>query len=149
MCKLHLKKATNTQRLSLPTGFSTLHDFSAFELLTALSPAGMGGCGESVNPPVMDGRGQPPPGTRCRRSGGPSSSIRRDPDQPRRPFWVFLETQGKESTCNAGDAGSILGSGRKKRPPGGGNGSPLQYSRMENPSPQRSHRGHTESDTTG
>ena len=32
---------------------------------------------------------------------------------------------GKESTCNAGDLGSILGSGRS---PGEGNGYPLQYS---------------------
>ena len=32
---------------------------------------------------------------------------------------------GKESTCNAGDPGSIPGSGRS---PGEGTGSPLQYS---------------------
>ena len=32
---------------------------------------------------------------------------------------------GKESTCNAGDLGSIPGSGR---PPGEGTGYPLQYS---------------------
>ena len=31
---------------------------------------------------------------------------------------------GKESTCNAGDAGSISGS---ERSPGGGNSNPLQY----------------------
>ena len=37
---------------------------------------------------------------------------------------------GKESTCNAGDTGSIPGSGRS---PGKGNGSPLQYSCLENP----------------
>ena len=39
----------------------------------------------------------------------------------------------KESACNVGDAGdmgSILGSGRS---PGGGNGNPLQYSYLENP----------------
>ena len=36
---------------------------------------------------------------------------------------------GKESTCNAGDLGSILGLGRS---PGGGNGYPLQYSGLEN-----------------
>ena len=36
---------------------------------------------------------------------------------------------GKESTCNAGDAGSIPGSGRS---PGGGNGKLLQYSCLEN-----------------
>ena len=35
---------------------------------------------------------------------------------------------GKESACNAGDPGSIPGSGR---PPGEGNGNPLQYSCLE------------------
>ena len=40
---------------------------------------------------------------------------------------------GKESACNAGnigDTGSVPGSGRS---PGGGNGNPLQYSCLENP----------------
>ena len=37
---------------------------------------------------------------------------------------------GKESACKAGDPGSIPGSGRS---PGEGNGSPLQYSCLENP----------------
>ena len=36
---------------------------------------------------------------------------------------------GKESACNAGDLGSILGS---ERSPGEGNGNPLQYSCLEN-----------------
>ena len=36
---------------------------------------------------------------------------------------------GKESACNAGDLGSIPGSGRS---PGEGNGNPLQYSGLEN-----------------
>ena len=36
---------------------------------------------------------------------------------------------GKESACNAGDPGSIPGSGRS---PGEGKGYPLQYSRLEN-----------------
>ena len=36
---------------------------------------------------------------------------------------------GKESTCNAGDAGSIPQSGRS---PGGRNGNPFQYSCLEN-----------------
>ena len=36
----------------------------------------------------------------------------------------------KESTCNAGDLGSILGLGRS---PGEGNGNPLQYSCLEIP----------------
>ena len=37
-------------------------------------------------------------------------------------------SDGKESACNAGDLGSIPGSGRS---PGEGNGYPLQYSHME------------------
>ena len=37
---------------------------------------------------------------------------------------------GKECACNAGDPGSIPGSGRS---PGEGNGNPLQYSCLENP----------------
>ena len=37
--------------------------------------------------------------------------------------------------ANAGDAGLIPGSGRS---PGGGNGSPFQYSYLENPYGQRS-----------
>ena len=36
---------------------------------------------------------------------------------------------GKESACNAGDLGSIPGSGRS---PAEGNGNPLQYSCLEN-----------------
>ena len=39
-------------------------------------------------------------------------------------------TSGKESACNAGDAGSISGSGRS---PEGGHGNPLQYSCPGNP----------------
>ena len=38
-------------------------------------------------------------------------------------------SDGKESACNAGDPGSIPGSGRS---PGVGNGYPLQYSCLEN-----------------
>ena len=37
-------------------------------------------------------------------------------------------SDGKESACNAGDLGSIPGLGRS---PGGGHGSPLQYSFLE------------------
>ena len=37
---------------------------------------------------------------------------------------------GKESACNAGDLGSVPGSGRS---PGGGQGNPLQCSCLENP----------------
>ena len=39
-------------------------------------------------------------------------------------------SEGKETACNAGDLGTIPGSGRS---PGGGNGNPLQYSCLENP----------------
>ena len=37
---------------------------------------------------------------------------------------------GKESACNAGDLGSVPGSGKS---PGGGHSNPLQYSCLENP----------------
>ena len=42
------------------------------------------------------------------------------------PRWL----SDKESACNAGDLGLIPGS---ERSPGEGNGSPLQYSCLENP----------------
>ena len=41
---------------------------------------------------------------------------------------------GKDSAYNAGDPGSISGSGRS---PGEGNGYPLQYSCLENPMDRR------------
>ena len=58
-------------------------------------------------------------------------------------------SDAKESTCNAGDLGSIPGSGRS---PGGGNANPLQYSCLESHG-QRSLAGyspwgHKESDPT-
>ena len=43
---------------------------------------------------------------------------------------VSRGSDSKESTCNAGNLGSILGLGRS---PGGGQGNPLQYSCLENP----------------
>ena len=43
-------------------------------------------------------------------------------------------SEGKESTCSAGDLDSIPGSGRSL---GGGNGNPLQYCCLENPHGQR------------
>ena len=56
---------------------------------------------------------------------------------------------GKESTCNAGDPGSIPVLGRS---PGEGNSSPLQYSCLENPMDRGASRlqsmGPQESDTT-
>ena len=56
----------------------------------------------------------------------------------------------KESACNAGDPGLLLGSGRS---PGGGCGNPLQDSCLENPHGQRSLAGYSpwgrkESDVT-
>ena len=43
-------------------------------------------------------------------------------------------SDGKASACNAGDPGSIPGSGRSPgEGPGDGNGNPLQYSCLENP----------------
>ena len=45
--------------------------------------------------------------------------------------WGFPgASDDKESACNAGDSGSIPGSGRS---PGEGNGYPLQYSCLRNP----------------
>ena len=44
-------------------------------------------------------------------------------------------SDSKESTCNAGDMGSVPGLGRS---PGEGHGNPLQYSCLENPRRQRS-----------
>jgi len=49
-------------------------------------------------------------------------------------------TESKESAYNAGDPGSIPGSGRS---PGEGNGNPLQYSFLENPYRQRSLAGYS------
>ena len=49
-------------------------------------------------------------------------------------FWA----SGKESACNAGDAGLIPGSGRS---PGGGHGNSLQYSCLENPMDRGAWRG--------
>ena len=60
------------------------------------------------------------------------------------------DSDGKESTCNAGDLGSFPELGRSPR---GGHGNPLQYSCLENPHGQRSLMGYSpwgrkESDTT-
>ena len=50
---------------------------------------------------------------------------------PLLPFQGFPGgSDGKEPSCNAGDRGSISGWGR---PPGEGNGNPIQYSCLENP----------------
>ena len=53
-------------------------------------------------------------------------------------YWFYLFTyegfpggsDGKVSTCNVGDPRAIPG---LRRSPGGGNGTPLQYSCLENP----------------
>ena len=49
-------------------------------------------------------------------------------------------SDGKESACDAGDTGLILGSGR---PPGGGHGDPLQYSCLENSEDRRATVGYS------
>ena len=50
-------------------------------------------------------------------------------------FMVFPGgSHGKESSCNAGDLGSILGSGKS---PGEGNGYPFQHSCLGNPMDRR------------
>ena len=50
------------------------------------------------------------------------------------PRWL----SGKESACNAGDTGSIPGSGIS---PGEGNGNLLQYSCLGNPMDRRASQG--------
>ena len=66
----------------------------------------------------------------------PSSTTAWGPYYPSSPFLLFISEpcspgglDGKESTCNAGDLGSIPGLGRSS---GIGNGFPLQYSGLEN-----------------
>ena len=49
-------------------------------------------------------------------------------------------SEGRESTCNAGDLGSIPGLGK---PLGGGHGNPLQYSCLENTHGQRNLMGYS------
>ena len=50
---------------------------------------------------------------------------------PKFDYWGFPGgSEDKASACNAGDLGSIPGSGRSS---GEGNGNPLQYSCLENP----------------
>ena len=61
---------------------------------------------------------------------------------------------GKESDCSAGNTGDVGSAPESGRPPGEGNGSPLQDSYLENPHGQRSlagpqTMGSRESDTTG
>ena len=62
----------------------------------------------------------------------------------RLPTPVFLgfpgDSDGKESTCNVGDLGSVPGLGRS---PGEGHGYPLHYSCLENPHGQRSLAGYS------
>ena len=69
-------------------------------------------------------------------------------------FYIFNQfpggSDGKESACNVDDLSFIPGWGRS---PGGGHGSLLQYSCLENPQGQRgmvvySPLGHKESDMT-
>ena len=62
-------------------------------------------------------------------------------------FWRGFPSgsDSKASVCNAGDQGSIPGLGRS---PGEGNGSPLQYSCLENPMVGYRPRGRKESDMT-
>ena len=54
------------------------------------------------------------------------------------------DSAGEESTCNAGDLGSLPGSGRS---PGEGKGYPLQYSALQNSMDYTVH-GAAESDVT-
>ena len=52
------------------------------------------------------------------------------------PWWL----SGKESACNAGDPGLVLG---QRRSPGGGHGNPLQYSCLEKSHGQRRLEGYS------
>ena len=52
----------------------------------------------------------------------------------KRNFRIAGGSDGKESAHNAADPGSIPGLGRS---PGEGNGNPLQYSCLENPTDRR------------
>ena len=57
-----------------------------------------------------------------------------------------LDSDSKESACNVGYLGLISGSGKF---PGGGHGSPLEYSFLENPMDRGAFPwGHKESDLT-
>ena len=51
--------------------------------------------------------------------------------------WWFSSKESASNTGDSGDAGLIPGSGRS---PGGGNGKPLQYSYLENPTDREAWR---------
>ena len=68
----------------------------------------------------------------CHQSEG-RTNPRSDYTQPMFKRWAG-GSDGKASACNAGDLGSIPGSGRS---PGEGNGYTLYYSCLENPTGQR------------
>ena len=95
-------------------------------------------------------KGQRLGSTAGKHAWGPPAPPEAPPETPPlNCFGLVHGSDGKESTCNAGDLGSIPELGRS---PGGGHGSPLQYSCLENPHGQRSlvghsPRGHKESDT--
>ena len=55
------------------------------------------------------------------------------------PLGLSRWLRGKDSTCNARDTGFIPGLGR---PPGEGNGDPLQYSCLGNPMDRRNLAGY-------
>ena len=65
--------------------------------------------------------------------GCPCICLGSAPDLPPMPIWASdfpRGSDGKESSCNAGDPGLISGS---RRSPGEGNGNSLQYSCLGNP----------------
>ena len=69
----------------------------------------------------------------CFRTGDPDKEFGTN-----KPLSGFpLSSAGKESACSTGDPRSIPGMGR---PPGEGNGNPLQYSCLENPMDRRAWR---------
>ena len=74
---------------------------------------------------------------RCQHSSYQRSVSRRSPETRLGEHRdnSLIGSEGKESACNAGDLGSIPALGRS---PGGGHGSPLQHSCLENPHGQGS-----------
>ena len=59
----------------------------------------------------------------------PPRAAKRNGSNYQKTVGFLGDSDGKESACNTGDQGLILGLGRS---PGGGHGKPIQYSCLEN-----------------
>ena len=116
--------------LAVGLHFLGSHSFGVFFAMLC----GLQDLNSLITPPGIEPRSQQwKPGILTTR---PSGNWEAFPDSPLSRM-IFIEillhahsSVGKESACNAGDTGSITGSGRS---PGEGNGNPLQYSCLENP----------------